>query len=60
AEEREFQQKFSKFIQLNGISELSRLLEDSLFYISRNASAPMVLSVLSLRMHSILTGKVLI
>ncbi|HEX2900388.1 MAG TPA: DNA polymerase III subunit delta' [Bacteroidia bacterium] len=60
AEERDFQQKFSKFIQLNGISELSRLLEDSLYYISRNASAPMVLSVLSLRIHSILTGKVLI
>jgi DNA polymerase-3 subunit delta' len=60
AEERDFQQKFSKFIQLNGISELSRLLEDSLFYISRNASAPMVLSVLSLRIHAILTGKVLI
>jgi DNA polymerase III subunit delta' len=60
AEERDFQQKFSKFIQLNGIAELGRLLEDSLFYISRNASAPMVLSVLSLRIHSILTGKVLI
>ncbi|MFN8396409.1 MAG: DNA polymerase III subunit delta' [Bacteroidia bacterium] len=60
AEERDFQQKFSKFIQLNGISELSRLLEDSLNYISRNASAPMVLSVLSMRIHSLLTGKVLI
>ncbi len=60
AEERDFQQKFSKFIQLNGIDELSRLLEDSLFYISRNASSPMVLSVLSLRIHSLLTGKVLI
>lgn len=60
AEEREFQQKFSKFIQLNGIAELSRLLEDSLYYISRNASSPMVMSVLSLRIHSLLTGKVLI
>jgi DNA polymerase III subunit delta' len=60
AEERDFQQKFSKFIQLNGIDAISRLLEDSLYYISRNASAPMVLSVLSLRIHSLLTGKVLI
>jgi DNA polymerase III subunit delta' len=60
AEEREFQLKFSKFIQLNGIDSLSRLLEDSLFYISRNASAPMVLSVLSLRINALLTGKVLI
>lgn len=60
AEERDFQQKFSRFIQLNGIDELSRLLEDSLYYISRNASSPMVLSVLSLRIHSLLTGKVLI
>ncbi len=60
AEERDFQQKFSKFIQLNGIDELGRLLEDSLHYISRNASSQMVLSVLSLRIHSLLTGKVLI
>jgi DNA polymerase III subunit delta' len=60
AEERDFQQKFSKFIQLNGIDGIGRLLEDSLFYISRNASSPMVLSVLSLRIHSHLTGKVLI
>lgn len=60
AEERDFQQKFSKFIHLNGIDELSRLLEDSLYYISRNASSPMVLSVLSLRIHALLTGKVLI
>ena len=60
AEERDFQQKFSKFIQLNGIDELGRLLEDSVFYISRNASSPMVLSVLSLRIHSLLTGKMLI
>ncbi len=59
-DEREFQQKFSKFIQLNGIDELSRLLEDSLYYISRNANSQMVLSVLSLRIHSLLTGKVLI
>jgi hypothetical protein len=58
--EREFQQKFSRFIQLNGISELSKLMEDSLYHISRNANAPMVLSVLSLRIHSLLTGKVLI
>lgn len=60
AEERDFQQKFSKFIQLNGIDEMGRLIEDSLYYISRNASSPMVLSVLSLRIHSLLTGKVLI
>lgn len=60
ADEREFQQKFSKFIQLNGIDEISRLLEDSLHYISRNANSQMVLSVLSLRIHSLLTGKVLI
>ncbi len=60
AEERDFQQKFSKFIQLNGIDSISRLLEDSLHYISRNASSPMVLSVLSLRIHSLLTGKILI
>jgi DNA polymerase-3 subunit delta' len=60
AEEKEFQQKFSNFIQLNGIDELSRLMEDSLNYIARNANSQMVLSVLSLRIHAILTGKVLI
>jgi DNA polymerase III subunit delta' len=60
AAEKEFQQKFSKFIQLNGIEALSRLLEDSMYYISRNANSQMVLSVLSLRIHSLLTGKVLI
>lgn len=60
AEERIFQEKFSKFIQLNGIDELSRLMEDSLYYISRNANSQMVLSVLSLRIHALLTGKVLI
>ncbi|HHG83604.1 MAG TPA: DNA polymerase III subunit delta' [Bacteroidetes bacterium] len=60
AEERDFQKKFSRFINLHGIEELSRLIDDSLFYISRNANTQMVLSVLSLRVHSLLTGKVLI
>ncbi|MEM0999443.1 MAG: hypothetical protein AAGN35_20465 [Bacteroidota bacterium] len=59
-DELEFQRKFSRFIQLNGIEELSRLLDDSLYYISRNANVQMVLSVLSLRIHALLTGKVLI
>lgn len=59
-EEEDFQRKFSKFINLNGIDELSRLLDDSLHYISRNANVQMVLSVLSLRIHALLTGKVLI
>lgn len=59
-EERDFQAKFSRFISLNGISELSRLMEESLRYISRNANSQMVLSVLSLRIHSLLNGKVLI
>lgn len=59
-EEAAFQKKFSRFINLNGIEELSRLMEDSLYYISRNANTQMVLSVLSLRIHSLLTGKVLI
>jgi len=59
-EEIEFQQKFSRYIQLNGIERLSRLLEDGLHFISRNANSQMVLTVLSLRIHSLLTGKVLI
>lgn len=59
-EEQEFQQKFSRFIHLNGIEELSRLMEDSMYYISRNANSLMVFSVLSMRIHSLLTGKVLI
>lgn len=60
SEEVAFQQKFSRFIQLNGIERLSRLLEDGLHHISRNANSQMVLTVLSLRIHSLLTGKVLI
>jgi len=58
--EREFQEKFSKYLQFNGIDELSRLMEDSLYYVSRNANSTLVFSVLSLRVHSLLTGKVLI
>jgi DNA polymerase-3 subunit delta' len=60
AEEREFQRNFSKHIQLNGIEELARLMEDSLNYISRNANPQMVLSVLSLRIHNVLMGRVLV
>jgi DNA polymerase-3 subunit delta' len=59
-EERDFQEKFSKYLQFNGIDELSRLMEDSLYYVSRNANSQLVFSVLSLRIHSLLTGKVLI
>lgn len=60
AEEKEFQTKFSKFVNMTSIEQLARLIEDSLFYIGRNANSQMVLSVLSLRMHSLFTGKVLI
>lgn len=59
-EEVEFQKKFSRYIQLNGIDKLARLMEDSLYYVGRNANSMMVLTVLSLRIHSLLTGKVLI
>lgn len=59
-DEVEFQKKFSRFVQLNGIEKISRLMEDSLFYVGRNANSQMVLTVLSLRLHSLLTGKVLI
>jgi DNA polymerase-3 subunit delta' len=59
-EERDFQKNFSKHIRLNGIEELARLMEDSLNYISRNANSQMVLSVLSLRIHNVLMGKVLV
>ena len=59
-EEIEFQKKFSRYIQLNGIDKLARLLEDGLHFISRNANSQMVLTVLSLRIHSLLNGKVLI
>lgn len=59
-DEIEFQKKFSRYIQLNGIDKLARLMEDSLHFISRNANSQMVLTVLSLRIHSILNGKVLI
>lgn len=59
-EERLFQEKFSKFIHLRGIDEISKLVDDSLFYIGRNANAQLTLIVLSLRIHSLLTGKVLI
>lgn len=55
-----FQEKFSRYVQLNGIDKLARLMEDSLMYIGRNANSQMVLTVLSLRIHSLLTGKVLI
>ncbi len=56
----EFQKKFSRYIQLNGIDKLARMIEDGLHFISRNANSQMVLTVLSLRIHSILNGKVLI
>lgn len=59
-DEVEFQKKFSRYIQLNGIDKLARLLEDGLHFISRNANSQMVLTVLSLRIHSLLNGKVLI
>ena len=59
-DEVEFQKKFSKFIQFSGIEKLSRLMEDGLYHISRNANSQMVLTVLSLRIHSLLNGKVLI
>ncbi len=59
-DEIEFQKKFSRYIQLNGIDKLARMMEDGLHFISRNANSQMVLTVLSLRIHSILNGKVLI
>ncbi len=43
-----------------GVAELTRLIEDGLFYISRNANSHMVLVVLSQRAHAIFSGKVLI
>ena len=59
-EEAEFQKKFSRFIQSKGIEKMSRLLEEALYHISRNANSQMVFIVLSLRIHSLLSGKVLI
>lgn len=59
-QEKAFQEKFSQFIHLKGIEEISKLIDDSLFYISRNANGQMVFIVLSLRIHSLLSGKVLI
>ncbi len=59
-EEREFQKKFSRFIQSKGIEKMARLMEDALYHISRNANSQMVFTVLSLRVHSLLSGKVLI
>lgn len=56
----EFQKKFSRFINMNGIEQLTRLMEDSLNHIARNANSQMVFTVLSLRIHSLLSGKVLI
>ena len=58
--EKAFHEKFSKFIQWGGINEASKLLEDSLYYISRNANSQMTFIVLSHRLHSLLNGKVLI
>lgn len=58
--EADFFKNISTRVNTNGVSELTRLIEDSLFYISRNANSIIVLVVLSQRVHSILTGKVLI
>ncbi|MCB9231545.1 MAG: DNA polymerase III subunit delta' [Bacteroidia bacterium] len=58
-EERDFHQKFSKFIRLNGVDQIVRLLDESLMYLARNANSQMVFTVLSLRIHSLLSGKVL-
>jgi DNA polymerase III subunit delta' len=55
--EREFQEKFSKFVSMGSIDQITRLMEDSLYYIGRNVNSQMVFSVLSLRMHSVFTGK---
>ena len=59
-DEVEFQKKFSRFIQTKGIDKMARLLEDALYHVSRNANSQMVFTVLSLRIHSLLSGKVLI
>lgn len=59
-EEAAFQRNFSKALQFGGVKEMARLIEDSLFYISRNANPQLVLVVLSQRIHAVLTGKVLI
>lgn len=56
----EFQKKFSRFINMNGIEQLTRLMEDALNHVARNANSQMVFTVLSLRIHSLLSGKVLI
>ena len=59
-EEKVFHQRFSQFVNANGVDGITRLMDESLFYISRNANSQMVFQVLSLRIHSLLTGKVLI
>lgn len=59
-QEREFQEKFRQFIRTQYMGDLSRLLEDTLFYISRNANAQMAYIMLCLRTHALLTGKSLI
>lgn len=58
--ERDFQEKFSKFVNMGSIDQIARLIEDSLYHIGRNVNSQMVFSVLSLRLHSLFTGKSLI
>jgi DNA polymerase III subunit delta' len=60
AEEKAFQEKFSKFVSMGSMEQITRLIEDALYHVGRNVNSQMVFSVLSLRMHSLFTGKSLI
>jgi hypothetical protein len=42
------------------MEQITRLIEDALYHVGRNVNSQMVFSVLSLRMHSLFTGKSLI
>jgi DNA polymerase-3 subunit delta' len=59
-EEKEFQEKFIKFLNMGSIEKMAKLLEESLYHVGRNVNPQMVFSVLSLRVHSLFNGKVLI
>lgn len=59
-EERDFLEKFARFVNLGNMTQMTRLVDDALYHISRNVNAQMVFSVLSLRFNSLLGGKVLI